>query len=204
MSLDGRDVRPAADAAVGHIAGAVNLPLDRFADHRSLFPAQHQAPIVVYGDGKEAAARQLLDWGYHAVRVLPVDVAEWQQAGHAVATGPAEKNITYRPEPRPGTVGINLLAELAKTSRDDVVLVDLRNPEEISEPSIEHAVNIPLEQLEERLAELPSDRTPIFYCPTGARAEMAYNLGTKTGRDCRYVDAGVTIDRAGNVRTASR
>jgi rhodanese-related sulfurtransferase len=198
------DVRPEADAAAGHIAGAVNLPLNSLADHRSLFPEQTDAPIVIYGEGKESAARQLLDWGYHEVRVLPVGVAEWQQAGHTVATGPTEQRITYRPEPRPGTVGIDLLAEMAKASRDDVLLVDLRNPEEITEPSIEHVLNIPLDQLEERLPELPADRTPVFYCPTGARAEMAYNLGMKAGRACRYVDVGVIIDQAGNVRLAAR
>ncbi|MBK5966559.1 hypothetical protein CCR95_21405 [Thiocystis minor] len=145
-----------------------------------------------------------LNKGYHEVRVLPVGVAEWQQTGHPVATGPTEQRITYRPEPKPGTVGIDQLAEMAKASRDDVVLVDLRNPEEITEPLIEHALNIPLDQLEARLAEIPADRIPIFYCPTGARAEMAYNLGMKAGRECHYVDAGVTIDRTGNVRLASR
>jgi rhodanese-related sulfurtransferase len=97
-----------------------------------------------------------------------------------------------------------MLAEMAKAPRDDVLLVDLRNPDEITAPTIGHAMNIPLDQLESRLAGLAPERMPVFFCPTGARAEMAYNLGTKTGRHCRYVDAGVTIDAAGNVLVAAR
>jgi rhodanese-related sulfurtransferase len=198
------DVRAEVEAAAGHIDGAVNLPLDRLAASRSLLPEQKNAPIVIYGDDKAAAARQLLDWGYHAVRLLPEGFAEWQQAGHAVATGPATRQIVYRPRPRPGSIGVDTLADMAKAPRDDILLVDLRNPDEIKAPSVDHAANIPLDRLGAELATLPAGQMPVFYCPTGARAEMAYTLATKAGRECRYVDAGVTIDQAGRVLVAAQ
>lgn len=45
---------------------------------------------VVYTEG-------LGDWSkteYNAVRVLPVGIAEWQQAGHNLASGPTERKIS--------------------------------------------------------------------------------------------------------------
>lgn len=45
-------------------------------------------------------------------------------------------------------------------SRNDTILLDVREPKEIEElGGYEGAINIPLTQLEKRLAELPKDKT---------------------------------------------
>ena len=88
------DVREAGTVAAGHIRGAVNIPLAQLPASRERFPSAPKASIVVYGEGSDDAARQLVDWGCHAVRVLPVGIAEWQQAGHNVAAGPTERKIS--------------------------------------------------------------------------------------------------------------
>lgn len=52
-------------------------------------------------------------------------------------------------------------------------LIDVRTVEEFSAGHIEGAVNIPVQDLESRLAEVPKDRPVIVYCRSGKRAGMA-------------------------------
>src|SRR3954467_3346502 len=53
---------------------------------------------------------------------------------------------------------------VARLRRGDVVLVDVRPTEEFEAGHIEGARSIPIEELEERLAELPSDHEVVAYC----------------------------------------
>lgn len=80
-------------------------------------------------------------------------------------------------------------------------MVDLRNPTEVEEPTIDHVVNIPFEMIPERMAELRSRPTPVFFCPTGARAEMAHNLVTEAGGESRFLASGAIVGRDGGLRS---
>ncbi len=164
------------------------------------FPRKKNAPIVVYGQGKEEAAKKIISWGYRAVRILPISYAQWKESGNPVQTGPVSTRITYKPKPKPGTITIEEFIKTAKQPPADVLLVDVRNPEETDKGAIEHAVNIPTEQVRQRLTELPSDREVVFFCPNGVRAEMAYNMLKTAGRKSRYLDASIRIDEDGNFK----
>ncbi len=74
---------------------------------------------------------------------------------------------------------------------DGALLVDVRSPSEYAERHPREAINIPLESLKKRMAELGDHATPIVvYCHTGVRAAIAtrwlrqdgyksvHNLGT--------------------------
>src|SRR5215210_1629324 len=53
---------------------------------------------------------------------------------------------------------------IARMRRRDVVLIDVRPRDEYARGHIENARSIPLDQLEEHLDELPSDREVVAYC----------------------------------------
>lgn len=55
----------------------------------------------------------------------------------------------------------------------DVVVLDVRPSAEFSQGHLPHATNIPLSQLQSRLAELPSDKKIVAYC-RGRFGLMAY------------------------------
>jgi rhodanese-related sulfurtransferase len=83
--------------------------------------------------------------------------------------------------------------ELAGRLRDgDVVLVDVRPGEEFEAGHIEGAHSVPLEELEERLAELPADREVVAYCrgPFCAYAHEAVRRLRESGRPARRLEAG--------------
>ena len=53
---------------------------------------------------------------------------------------------------------------LARLGRDDVVVIDVRPPEEFAAGHIAGAISVPLEELEHRLGELPPDAEVVAYC----------------------------------------
>jgi rhodanese-related sulfurtransferase/predicted transcriptional regulator len=74
----------------------------------------------------------------------------------------------------------------------EVVLVDVRPREEFEAGHIEDARSIPLEELEDRLAELPSDREVVAYCrgPFCAYAHEAVRRLQAAGYRTRRLDLG--------------
>jgi rhodanese-related sulfurtransferase len=76
--------------------------------------------------------------------------------------------------------------------RGDVVLVDVRPGEEYEAGHIEGARSIPIDELDERLAELPADREVVAYCrgPFCAYAHEAVRRLRHSGRQARRLDDG--------------
>ncbi|PLX49337.1 MAG: hypothetical protein C0613_07720 [Desulfobulbaceae bacterium] len=188
------DLRPAAQVEKGHIKGAVAMDYDRLAAGRDILPSRKNAPIIFYGNGSEDAARLVVSRGYRAVRVLPMDFGAWQEAGSPVAKGTAASTISYVPKPKAGTIAVAEFEKVVRQTPSSMLLVDVRNPDEFAAAPLDGAVNIPVDQLGRRQAELDPDKELILYCNTGLRAEMAHNVVTGKGRTARYLDATLTID----------
>jgi rhodanese-related sulfurtransferase len=81
---------------------------------------------------------------------------------------------------------------IARLRRGDVVLVDVRPTEEFEAGHITGARSIPLDELEDRLAELPSDREVVAYCrgPFCAYAHEAVRRLRASGRPARRLHEG--------------
>jgi rhodanese-related sulfurtransferase len=81
---------------------------------------------------------------------------------------------------------------IARLGRGEIVLVDVRPPEEYAAGHIEGARSIPLDELERRLAELPADREIVAYCrgPFCAYAHAAVRQLRAAGRTARRLDEG--------------
>jgi NADPH-dependent 2,4-dienoyl-CoA reductase/sulfur reductase-like enzyme/peroxiredoxin family protein/rhodanese-related sulfurtransferase/TusA-related sulfurtransferase len=60
-------------------------------------------------------------------------------------------------------------------------LLDVREPVEVQMGSIEGAVNIPVDQLRDRLGELPKDREIVLYCQVGLRAYLGARILMQNG-----------------------
>ena len=66
--------------------------------------------------------------------------------------------------------------ELLATDRSSVTLLDVRTAEEFSFGSLPGAVNIPLDDLRERMQELPKDKEIIVFCAVGLRGYLAQRI----------------------------
>lgn len=75
--------------------------------------------------------------------------------------------------------------------RDELQLVDVREPAELADARIAGATHIPLGQLGSRLGELDQDRPVAFLCASGTRSGMAARAAAKAGLDASNVLGGI-------------
>lgn len=80
-----------------------------------------------------------------------------------------------------------------KTEKDLIVL-DVRTPEEVAAGKIENAINIPVQVLGERINELKSykNKEILVICRTQNRSAVAVNLLLKNGYNAKYVLGGMS------------
>lgn len=106
--------------------------------------------------------------------------------GDSAAADPAaEPQETAAHEPAAATEATPfdpeaLQAKLA--AGEDIYLLDVRRPEELEEHGmISGAVNIPIDDLESRIAEVPKDKPVVVYCMRGGRASRGAALLRENG-----------------------
>ncbi len=83
---------------------------------------------------------------------------------------------------------------LEKYDRPDspFTLVDVRSPYEYQQKHIPGAINIPIDTLEKRLAELPKDSQIITYCNYGNRSSIAEEYLIKQGYIADVLSGGLS------------
>ncbi|MDD3926276.1 MAG: DsrE/DsrF/DrsH-like family protein, partial [bacterium] len=74
--------------------------------------------------------------------------------------------------------------------REDQLLLDVRNREETAAGTIPGALNIPLPELRDRLAELPQDKEILVFCQVGLRGYLACRILSQKGFKCRNLTGG--------------
>ena len=81
---------------------------------------------------------------------------------------------------------------------DDAVILDVREPGELAQARIEGTLDIPLGELVERVAEVPSDTTVYVLCHVGGRSAQAVQYLESRGVDAVNIDGGIVAwHRAG-------
>ncbi|WP_414932318.1 FAD-dependent oxidoreductase [Vibrio europaeus] len=74
---------------------------------------------------------------------------------------------------------------------ENQVLLDVRNPGELENVGfIEGAINIPVDQLRQRIGELPKDKEIVIYCQVGLRGNVAYRQLVNNGYKARNLIGG--------------
>lgn len=74
---------------------------------------------------------------------------------------------------------------------DNQILLDVRNPGELTNVGyIEGAINIPVDQLRQRMNELPKDKEIVIYCQVGLRGNVAYRQLVNNGFKARNLIGG--------------
>ena len=65
--------------------------------------------------------------------------------------------------------------------RDPLMLVDVREPREFAAGHLPGAINLPMSELDRRLAELPAGSTAVFMCRSGGRSLRACGQALRGG-----------------------
>ena len=191
------DLRPESESALGHIARSVNIPYDELDDFRDDFDPK--APVVLYGDHQKDAYKKLVSWKLKGVALISGGLHGYQERGGQLVSGAPETDIEWLRKLGKGEVDKKTFLKAAEEGSTSQVVLDIRGAAETTEGKFANAINIPLDNLEARMTELPKDKEILIHCSTGDRAEMAHALLQKAGYKTRFLIADVSCK--GNVCT---
>jgi rhodanese-related sulfurtransferase len=192
------DARGPEVAEKGYIQGAVAIRLNDIVREKSQFPLDRKAYIVLYDQetntpGLAPVVKEILSWGYKHVFILNGGYKGWLAADGAIQRGMVSTKIFYMPRPHPGEIVGDEFMNVVNTMPEDKIILDVRTPTEVSLGIIDGAINIPVDELQGRLSELPKEKEIITHCRTGLRAEMAYTILRNGGYKARFLNDKVAI-----------
>lgn len=77
----------------------------------------------------------------------------------------------------------------------NIIVLDVRTPEETATGMIENAINIPVQVLDQRVDELEKykDKEIFVICRTQNRAPVGASILTENGYKAKYVIGGMTL-----------
>lgn len=80
-------------------------------------------------------------------------------------------------------------------SDKELIILDVRTPEEVAAGKIENSINIPVQVLEERLNELEKFKGKEIFvlCRTQNRSSAAQDILKKNGYNAKYVIGGMSV-----------
>ena len=176
------------------------------ASHAGYYPGAHPVTLKLLFDpdngkilGAQAAGMDGID---KRIDVLAVA----QRAGMTVRDL-QDLELTYAPPfgsardvvNQAGMVATNVLdgdehvchsEDVAQPTADQLVL-DVRNPPElVNVGAFPAAVNIPVDQLRQRMNELPKDKEILVACQVGLRGHVAYRMLQQNGFNVRNLTGG--------------
>lgn len=87
--------------------------------------------------------------------------------------------------------------QLRDIEMENIFLLDVRTPDEFSLHTLPNAVNIPLDELRDRIDELPKDKMIYVFCAVGLRGYLAYRILVQHGfENVRNLSGGLKTYRA--------
>jgi len=132
-----------------------------------------------------------------------IDVIASVMRGGLTASDLADLELSYAPQFSSAKDPVNMLGFIAENMRDGltetvqwhqiagevahgVQLIDVRTPAEYAKGTVDGAVNIPVDDLRQRLDEVGSD--VIVHCQVGLRGYLAARILAQHGRRVRNLD----------------
>lgn len=79
-----------------------------------------------------------------------------------------------------------LISEIPRFVREGVLFVDVRTPAEFARRHHEKTINIPLNEIEQRINEFPMNTHIVLICSSGTRSMMAKKKLEKYGHKKTY------------------
>jgi len=184
------DLREGGVAVEGRIPRSIPLTYEQLEDRIDDIP--HNAPVVLYSDNNEdalSAIEDLRDEGFKKVSLVNGNYQGWVASGGTVEKGPIfSTEISWVRKLGQGEISVEEFRKATLGELPDTYVIDARTTEEIAELGIfQNTVNIPLDEIPNRMSEIPKDKRIFIHCSTGARADLAYRELIKNGFDVKFL-----------------
>jgi rhodanese-related sulfurtransferase len=89
--------------------------------------------------------------------------------------------LIFRPAPPPSAGVVISVDQVAEKYKQGVFILDVRTPEEWAEAHIPGSTLIPLDELEARASEVPTDQEIVVICRSGNRSMQGQDILVKLG-----------------------
>jgi rhodanese-related sulfurtransferase len=209
------DARPARKFKKGHVPTAINISNREFDDKLDLLPKDQGTELVYYCGGYKCplstkSAAKAVAKGYTNVKLFQSGYPAWKEAYGAETAGKPAAAASSAPAvetgEEPGIITIASFNKQITENTDSFYWYDVRDPEEVEAGgTYGKADQMAVDDLEDNVDELPTDKPIVFFCSTGARAGEAYDI-VKMKRDdlnVYFLDANVEFYKDGRIPTAS-
>lgn len=80
--------------------------------------------------------------------------------------------------------------EVPERLRNGAFLIDVRTRREVESGAVEGAYNLPLDEIRDRLTEIPQDREVLAYCQVGLRSYVANRILRQRGFKVKNISGG--------------
>jgi len=88
--------------------------------------------------------------------------------------------------------------EIDALDREEYFMLDVRTPIEYEGGHIDGAINIPVDELRQRIEEVPKDKKVVAYCKVGLRGYIACRILSQNGIRCYNLSGGYDLYKAAN------
>ena len=166
------DVRDPAEYGKNHLAGSINIGLGgQYATWAGTVLDRSKPIVIVAEPGREQEA---------AIRLgrIGFDHVKGYLRGGMEALA-ARPDLVWPTE----RISAPMLAEEI-ASADPPLVLDVRNPREWAARHIAGSLNVPLNHLQERIAEIPRNRRIAVHCAGGYRSSIAASILHQHGITC--------------------
>ncbi len=162
------DVRNNNDFADNHIKGAINIALNgSFAIYTGSIMSLSQPIVLVCEMGKEKEPlTRLARVGFENI------VGYWDDDINFLEPAGVELSKIK-------TIAVDELNEVL--ANEEIVMLDVRLKNEFEVQHLKNAINIPLNELQDRIAELNAKDELLIYCAGGYRSMIAASILEKNG-----------------------
>ena len=201
--VDSRPKRKKFDK--GHIPTAVSLPDMYFDKEKRKLPTDKNKLLVFYCGGfkcklSHKSAKKAIALGHTNVKVFSAGYPAWKASvgGGAVAQTAAAR---VKPGAEEGSIDIEFFKATVNNSPEVLHLIDVRDADEYATGSLKSAINIPVDDLESKIATLPANKPIVFICGTGARSGESFYMVQDLRPEMKnvyYLDAEMTIKKDGS------
>lgn len=161
------DTRKVEDYHEGHIKHAITLPLDEIDQRIGELDDYKDKTVVVYGDSEaeaDEAYQKLVDNGF-------TDVLSAGGYGDYDYTTKTKVTSVSGPE----------FIELANTG--DYTIVDVRDEKDYNKGHLTGAINVPVDEAEELIKTLPTDKPFLTHCYSGNRSFVVADMLANEGHE---------------------
>jgi phage shock protein E len=127
-----------------------------------------------------------------AISVLALALAGCSASPAAAPATPAtaaEASVAMSDTPQ--TISADQYNDQFVATDTEHLLVDVRTPEEFSSGHIAGAVNIPVQELPQRLGEVATEQPVVLYCRSGNRSAQAATILDQAGYSGVYDLGGI-------------